>query len=69
MKYTKLILIFTSFIMISCSGTVPSIGNEVTVQTTEDSKDVARQQEVSVETFTVQEPESPPLPVTVLNPT
>jgi Uncharacterized protein containing LysM domain len=54
--------------MISCSGTVPSIGDEVAVQTTEDNKEVAKQQEVSVETFTVQEPESPPLPVTVFEP-
>ena len=68
MKYTKLIFILTSFILISCSGTVPSVGNEVPVQKTDDSKEVAQQQEVSVETFTVQEPESPPLPVTVFEP-
>jgi len=68
MKYIKLILVFMSFVMISCSGTVPSIGDEVAVQTTEDNKEVAKQQEVSVETFTVQEPESPPLPVTVFEP-
>ena len=48
--------------------TVPSIGDEVAVQTTNEDKEVAKQQEVSVETFTVQEPESPPLPVTVFEP-
>ena len=68
MKYIKLILVFMSFVMISCSGTVPSIGDEVDVQTTNEDKEVAKQQEVSVETFTVQEPESPPLPVTVFEP-
>ena len=68
MKYIKFILVFMSFVMISCSGTVPSIGDEVAVQTTNEDKEVAKQQEVSVETFTVQEPESPPLPVTVFEP-
>ena len=63
-----LIIILSAFVMISCSGTVPSIGNETTVQTAEESNEKTQQQEVSVETFTVQEPESPPIPVTVFEP-
>ena len=34
MKYIKFILVFMSFVMISCSGTVPSIRDEFAVQTT-----------------------------------
>ena len=68
MIHKNLIFILFGLIMISCSGTVPSVGNEVTVQEAEESNEVAAKQEVSVETFTVQEPESPPLPVTVFEP-
>ena len=64
----NLMIILTAFVMIGCSGTVPSIGNETAVQTTEENNQTAQQQEVSVETFTVQEPESPPIPVTVFEP-
>ena len=68
MLHKNLIFVLLGLIMISCSGTVPSVGNEVSVQETEESNEVAAKQEVSVETFTVQEPESPPLPVTVFEP-
>ena len=33
----NLIIILTAFVMIGCSGTVPSIGNETAVQTTEEN--------------------------------
>ena len=68
MLHKNLIFVFLGLLMISCSGTVPSVGNEVSVQEVEESNEVAAKQEVSVETFTVQEPESPPLPVTVFEP-
>ena len=68
MLHKNLIFVLLGLIMISCSGTVPSVGNEVSVQEAEQSNEVAAKQEVSVETFTVQEPESPPLPVTVFEP-
>jgi hypothetical protein len=68
MTYKNLALILLGSLMISCSGTVPSVGNEVSVQVVEENNEVAAIQEVSVETFTVQEPESPPLPVTVFEP-
>ena len=68
MLHKNLIFVFLGLFMISCSGTVPSVGNEVSVQEVEKSNEVAAKQEVSVETFTVQEPESPPLPVTVFEP-
>tara|TARA_Y100000746_G_scaffold47728_1_gene36847 strand:- start:2081 stop:2653 length:573 start_codon:yes stop_codon:yes gene_type:complete len=68
MTYKNLALILLGSLMISCSGTVPSVGNEVSVQAVEEDNEVAAIQEVSVETFTVQEPESPPLPVTVFEP-
>ena len=64
MKYIKLILVFMSFVMIIVR-TVPALEMKLLSKT--EDKEVAKQQEVSVETFTVQEPESPPLPVTVLN--
>ena len=68
MSYKNLILILLGSFIISCSGTVPSVGNEVSVQVVEENNEVAAKEEVSVETFTVQEPESPPLPVTIFEP-
>ena len=47
----NLMIILTVFVMIGCSGTVPSIGNEVDVQITEESNETAQQKEVSVETL------------------
>ena len=68
MLHKNLIFVFFGLLMVNCSGTVPSVGNEVSVQEVEESNEVAAKQEVSVETFTVQEPESPPLSVTVFEP-
>ena len=64
MNNTK-ILLLSALLIINCSGTIPNVGNEVAVQETPDRGEEVVKQEVSVETFTIQEPESPPLPVTV----
>jgi LysM repeat protein len=68
MNNKKIILLFSTLMLFSCSGTIPNVGNEVAVQETPDKGEEVIKQEVSVETFTIQEPESPPLPVTVFEP-
>ena len=40
MLYKNLILVLLGLFMISCSGTVPSVGNEVSVQEVEESAEV-----------------------------
>jgi len=68
MKNKKITLLFSTLMLFSCSGTIPNVGNEVAVQETLDKGEEVVKQEVSVETFTIQEAESPPLPVTVFEP-
>ena len=68
MKNNKILVILGALLIINCSGTVPNVGSEVAVKETPDSGEEMAKQEVSVETFTIQEPESPPLPVTVFEP-
>ncbi|OUX63592.1 MAG: hypothetical protein CBE34_01615 [bacterium TMED274] len=68
MKNNKFMLLFSALVLYSCSGTIPNVGNEVAVDETPDKGEEVIKQEVSVETFTIQEPESPPLPVTVFEP-
>ena len=41
MLYRNLIFVLLGLIIISCSGTVPSVGNEVSVQEVEESNEVA----------------------------
>ena len=47
MLHKNLIFVFLGLFMISCSGTVPSVGNEVSVQEVEESNEVAAKQAVS----------------------
>ena len=68
MNKEKFILLFSTLMLFSCSGTIPNVGNEIAVQETPDTGEEVIKQEVSVETFTIQEPESPTLPVTVFEP-
>ena len=68
MKNNKILVLLGALLIINCSGTVPTIDSEVAVKETPDSGQEMAKQEVSVETFTIQEPESPPLPVTVFEP-
>tara|TARA_B100001996_G_scaffold174158_1_gene132885 strand:+ start:209 stop:781 length:573 start_codon:yes stop_codon:yes gene_type:complete len=68
MKNNKIILLLAALLIINCSSTVPSVGNELAVEETPDAQEEMSTQEVSVETFTIQEPESPPLPITVFEP-
>ena len=68
MKNNKFVLLLGALLIMNCSGTIPNVGNEVAVQETPDRGEEVVKQEVSVETFTIQEPESPPLPVTVFEP-
>ena len=49
MLHKNLIFVLLGLIMISCSGTVPSVGNEVSVLETEESNEVAAKKEVSIE--------------------
>jgi nucleoid-associated protein YgaU len=64
----KKILMLSALLIINCSGTIPAVGNEVAVQEMPDRGEEVVKEEVSVETFTIQEPESPPLPITVFEP-
>ncbi len=68
MRNNKFVLLLGALLIINCSGTIPNVGNEVAVQETPDRGEEVVKQEVSVETFTIQEPESPPLPVTIFEP-
>ena len=56
MNKKKIILLFSTLMLFSCSGTIPNVGNEVSVQETPDKGEEVIKQEVSVETFTIQEP-------------
>ena len=55
----KKILMLSALLIINCSGTIPAVGNEVAVQEMPDRGEEVVKEEVSVETFTIQEPESP----------
>ena len=68
MKNNKIILLLAALLIINCSSTVPSVSNELAVEETPDAQEEMSTQEVSVETFIIQEPESPPLPITVFEP-
>ena len=64
----KIALLYLSLLIINCSGTMPSVGEEVSAEVNEKAQEVAKTEEVAVETFTIQEPESPPIPVSVFEP-
>ena len=46
MLHKNLIFVFLGLLMFSCSGTIPSVGNEVSVQEVEESNEAAAKQEV-----------------------
>jgi len=68
MKIRNLILLFGAILIVNCAGNVPSLGEEIATQQSNESETKIVEEEVKVETFTVQEPEAPPLPVTVFEP-
>ena len=64
----KIALLYLSLLIINCSGTMPSVGEEVSAEVNDKAQEAAKTEEVAVETFTIQEPESPPIPVSVFEP-
>ena len=68
MKIKEFVLLLSTLLIINCAGTAPSVGEEMSSQESTESDTRVVEEEVKVETFTVQEPEAPPLPVTVFEP-
>jgi nucleoid-associated protein YgaU len=68
MKIKKFVLLLGTLLIINCAGTAPSVGEEISNQESTESDTKIVEEEVKVETFTVQQPEAPPLPVTVFEP-
>ncbi len=68
MQIRNLILLFSAILIVNCAGNAPSIGEEIATEQSNKSQTKIVEEEVKVETFTVQEPEAPPLPVTVFEP-
>ena len=68
MQITNLVLLLSAILIVNCAGNAPSIGETIENQQSNESETKIVEEEVKVETFTVQEPEAPPLPVTVFEP-
>ena len=68
MKIKEFVLLLSTLLIINCAGTAPSVGEEMSSQESTESDTRVVEEEVKVETFTVQESEAPPLPVTVFEP-
>ncbi len=68
MQIRNLVLLFSTILIVNCAGSAPSVGEKITNQQSNESETKIVEEEVKVETFTVQEPEAPPLPVTVFEP-
>ena len=68
MQIKNLVLLLSAILIVNCAGNAPSIGETIENQQSNESETKIVEEEVKVETFTVQEPEAPPLPVTVFEP-
>ena len=68
MKTKEFVLLLSTLLIMNCAGTAPSVGEEISNQESTESDTKVVEEEVKVEIFTVQEPEAPPLPVTVFEP-
>ena len=68
MQIKKLVLLLSAILIVNCAGTAPSVGEKIENQQSNESETKIVEEEVKVETFIVQEPEAPPLPVTVFEP-
>ena len=68
MKIKEFFLLLSTLLIINCAGTAPNIGEEIKSQKSTESDSKVVEEEIKVETFTVQELEAPPLPVTVFEP-
>ena len=68
MKIKKFVLLLGTLLIINCAGTTPGVGEKISNQESTKSDTKIVEEEVKVESFTVQHLEAPPLPVIVFEP-